>query len=357
MHRRIAALVTLALGGCGDDGGVATDAAIDGPPAGWSPGPALPAPIANNAVVATMTAGGCTLWTATGIGPSRMASAITAAAWTLPPGAGAWTALPPAPGEPRIAASAVALRGKIYVLGGYSVGAGGAETTRDTVAIWDPATSGWSLGPSLPTAIDDAVVVAWRDRWIVVVSGWSNTAPVAAVQVFDVEDGAWRAGTPFAGTPVFGHAGALVGDEVVVVDGVASGARGFVLTKQAWAGRLDPASPTVIAWRELAEHPGPARYRAAAGAWRGQVLIHGGTAIPYNFDGLSYADDSPAPPLADAIAYDPVAGAWSATPAGVPVKPAATMDHRGLVGCGDALYTVGGMIAGPTVTAAVWTLR
>ncbi len=168
------------------------------------------------------------------------------------------------------------------------VGADGGETTDTTVARLDLGTRQWQARAPLPIAIDDAVAVAWRDRWIVVVSGWSNTAPVAAVQLYDSTLDQWSAATPFPGAAVFGHAGALVGDELILVDGVTAGPRGFALTSQAWRGRLDPAAPTAITWDELPAHPAPARYRAAAGALAGQIVIHAGTDDPYNFDGHSY---------------------------------------------------------------------
>jgi len=95
----------------------------------------------------------------------------------------------------------------------------------------------------------------------------------------------------------------------------------------------------------LPDHPYPARYRAAAGELDGLLAFQGGTSVPYNFDGLSYATDTPSAPLADAIAIDPATTSW-VTP--IADKPIATMDHRGLVGCGPRVFTVGGMEAGPS---------
>ncbi|MFN0249643.1 MAG: Kelch repeat-containing protein [Kofleriaceae bacterium] len=317
----------------------------------WQPILALPEPVSNNAVAAVETPEGCALVTALGIDASRASAGIHVRAWMFDDG---WQPLPDVGGPPRIAASAVTLRGKVYVIGGYSVAASGAETTHPNVEILDLATRTWAVGPPLPTAIDDAVVVTWRDRWIVVVSGWSNSAPISTVQLFDVEVGTWTTATAFPGTPVFGHAGAIVDDELVIVDGVRSNVGGFAIERQAWIGRLDPSAPTTIGWTQLPDHPGPARYRAAGGTAEGHVIIHGGTAEPYNFDGLSYLDDTPARPLADAIVFDPIARTWLESPI---MKPVGTMDHRALVGCGPRLFTIGGMEVGPVVTDAVWSLE
>lgn len=325
---------------------------------GWTRASALPLPLANNAVAAWDGDGGCTILTAMGIGEGRAAADITARAYTLRPGDDAWTEIPDVPASvPRIAASAVAIGGRFYVLGGYSVSPGGAEASTTEVHVYDPE-DGWSTGVPLATAIDDAVAVAWRDRYIVVVSGWSDTAPVADVQIYDAQEDEWQAATAFPGSPVFGHAGALAGDSLVIVDGVASGVTGFSLVSQAWLGVLDADQPTEIAWTQLEPHPGPPRYRAAGGAVGERVVIHGGTDDPYNFDGLSYDTGEPSPPLASSVVYDVGAGAWLTDATDLPPdKPEATMDHRGLVSCGGALYTVGGMRGGPAVTKEVWALR
>lgn len=319
------------------------------PPRGWEPIPELPEPVSNNAVAAI---GGetCVLVSALGIDASRASSGIHTRAWMFD---GAWQALPEVGGIPRIAASAVTLRGKVYVIGGYSVAASGAETTHDNLEIFDPATRSWGAGPPLPTAIDDAVVVAWRDRWIVVVSGWSTSAPISTVQLFDIELGTWTTATSFPGTPVFGHAGAIIDDELVIIDGVGSNATGFTIEHQSWSARLDPVTPSEITWTRLPDHPGPARYRAAAGASGTQIIIHGGTSEPYNFDGLAYRGGTPSAPLADAIAFAPSAETWGELAV---TKPSATMDHRGLVGCGAELFTIGGMKSGPEVTDASWSV-
>lgn len=358
--RTVIALLTSAVAAlsaaCGSSSTVAEPDAkqpLVSDPGTWSPAPALPEPVGNNAVAAVATPAGCVLVTATGLGAERTAASIHTRTWILPVGATTWQAADNAPGPARIAASAVAVGGAVYLLGGYQVAANGTETTDATVARLDVVSGQWQPRAPLPVAIDDAVVVAWRDRWIVVVSGWSNTAPVAAVQLYDTTQDRWMTGTPFAGTAVFGHAGALVGDDLVIVDGVASTARGFALTAQTWRGRLDPKNPTAISWSTLPAHPAPARYRAAGGVIAGKVVIHAGTDDPYNFDGLSYNTSSPSHPRADSIvlAVDGVV----ATP--IPAKPVGTMDHRALVGCGEAVYTIGGMVAGPAVTDQVWRFQ
>jgi hypothetical protein len=341
--------VVFIVAGCGDDGATPPDSA----PPEWRAAPAMPAPLANNSVASIELEGGCMLYTALGIDDTLTAAGITTRAYRWREGDDTWSQLPDVPGDTgRVAASSVSLRGKIYVLGGYSVGPGTTETSFDAVDVFDVSNGQWSQAAPMPIPVDDQVAVAWRDRWIVSVSGWSNSGNVAAVQVYDADTDEWAAATDFPGTPAFGHSGALVGDEIVIIDGVGSGITGFNLVNQSWVGTLDPANPTVIAWDDLGAHPGPARYRAAGGdvtettAW-----FHGGTDDPYNYDGLSYDTNQPSAPLATTLEYDSQTRGFSVR---AESKPTATMDHRGLPRCADRVYTVGGMVAGPTVTADVW---
>jgi N-acetylneuraminic acid mutarotase len=233
-------LAFIFFGACGgSSGGEAPDAA---PPA-WAASVALPVALSNNAVTSVTDGAGCSLYSVMGIGGALTASDIIPSAYRWREGEGAWSKLPDMPtSAPRVAAHAVGLRGQLYVIGGYSVGPGTAETSFVAMDVYDPA-GGWSAAPSLPIPIDDAVVAAWRDRWIVVVSGWSNTSNVDAVQIYDADTQQWAMGTPFPGTAAFGPAGALAQDELLIIDGVGDQG-GFDLVNQAWLGELDPDDPT-----------------------------------------------------------------------------------------------------------------
>lgn len=354
---RLALLLLLlpAIGAACRDGGPSADAAPVTTDAarGWRRGVPLPEPLANNAVALLESEGGCMIYSALGLDASLDGAGATRRAYRWREGDASWSELPEVPGSGRLAASAVGLRGDLYLLGGYSVGDSGAETSHDSLQVFNLRTGQWADRAPLPVPIDDAVAVAWRDRWIVVVSGWSNTRNRDAVQIYDVETDRWELATPFPGTPVFGHAGALSGDDLLIVDGVAS-SLGFPIVSQAWRARLDPDDPTRIAWTEIDPAPGPPRYRAAAGtAPDGRIFVNGGTDVPYNFDGLSYASGEPAPPLATTVVFDPARERFSELGR---AKPVATMDHRGLLPCGDRLFTVGGLVAGPAATGEVWSL-
>ena len=320
----------------------------------WSVAPSLPVGTSNNAVAAVQDGSDCVVYSAMGIDKARSASAIHRRVQRWRPDQPTWETIEDVPSDQgRVAASAVGLRGKLYVLGGYSVGPGSTEVSFDAVHVYDATGDSWSRAADLPIPIDDAVVAVWRDRWIVVVSGWSNTGNVDAVQIYDVEVDDWMLATAFPGAPVFGHAGAISGDHIVVVDG-AGGPR-FDLFNQAWLGELNPQNPTEIVWTSLGEHVGAPRYRAAAGLVRtGTIWIHGGTSIPYNYDGLSYRDATPSPPLETTLQFDVETRTFSEV---VHSGAIATMDHRALAVCDDTVYVVGGMVIGPQVTGLVQRLK
>lgn len=339
----------LACGGGG--GGAPIDAGVDAQQ-GWASEPALPEAVANNAVAGVAGDGGCMVFSISGIDASLTASGIHNRGFRLREGDTSWIELPILPGPARLATNAVGLRGEPYVLGGYEVSDNGAETSSTALQRFDLQRGRWESMAPLPIAIDDAGVVVWRDRYIVVVSGWSTTGPVDAVQIYDVQSDTWMVGTAFPGARVFGQAMAIDGNELVLIDGVTSGGLGgFRLVNQSWRGELDPANPTEIVWSDLGEHLGPARYRAAAGALGGALYFHGGTSEPYNFDGLRYDNGTPATPLASMMRYQ--AGEFSVD--AQLDKPEATMDHRALASCGDRLFSIGGMQEGPTATSAVWS--
>ena len=101
--------------------------------------PALPSPTANNAVAAVSAGGKCWLMSALGIGEGLDHAALTTSVYLHRVGDSSWANVGPPPSAvARVAASAVGVAGKLYLLGGYSVAADGAEASFDNVDIYDP---------------------------------------------------------------------------------------------------------------------------------------------------------------------------------------------------------------------------
>jgi N-acetylneuraminic acid mutarotase len=206
--------------------------------------------------------------------------------------------------------------------------------------------------------VDDSVAGVYRDRYIFLVSGWSKTEAVNDVQVYDSQKNTWVKATAIPGTPVFGHAGALVGDTIVYVDGAHKNPAGdkpkFVAADECWMGKIDHHDLTKIQWSKLPSHPGTARYRIAAGGSEKdqKVYFYGGTDNPYNYNGLGY-NGQPAEPSSVIFAFNVRSAKWETINPNT-LEP--TMDHRGLLVIQEGLVIIGGMQKGQQVTSRVAVL-
>jgi N-acetylneuraminic acid mutarotase len=319
----------------------------------------LPAPLSNNAVAILKSHAGLQIFSFMGIGPKKTWAAISNAAYALDVDTGKWDEIHPVPGTAgRIAASAVGARDHVFLFGGYVVDAQGGETTVPDVNVYEPLAGRWFRGSDIPVPVDDSVIGLYRDRYIYLVSGWSKTDAVNNVQIYDAEKDRWLKGTPIPGTPVFGHAGAIVDDTILYIDGAHKNPAGaqpkYVASDECWMGKIDHHDPTKIQWSKLASHPGAARYRIAAGGSERDQKIYftGGTDNPYNYDGIGY-DGKPSEPSQVTFAFNLRTAKWETIDEHTP-NP--TMDHRGLVAVSQGLLLIGGMEKGQQVTARVSVL-
>ncbi len=327
----------------------------------------LPAPVSNNAVAISHDEGGARIFSFMGIGPKKTWDAITTSAYEMDPGTGKWTEMRPVPGVAgRLAASAVALHDQVFIFGGYVVDAQGGETTVPDLNVFVPVENRYYRGHDIPVPVDDAVVGLYRDRYIFVIGGWSTSKndAVRNVQVYDTDKDTWMQATPIPGTLVFGHAGAIIDDTIVYVDGAYKNRGGlgpkYLASSECWAGIIPRKGDiTKIEWIKLPAHPGNARYRIAAGAAplekrkAGRIYFSGGSDAPYNYNGIGY-NGQPAEPSPVTFAFNEYTGKWETVGENTP-EP--TMDHRGLLVTHRGLVIVGGMEKGQQVTAKVTVVR
>ncbi|MGC2196053.1 MAG: kelch repeat-containing protein [Terriglobales bacterium] len=310
----------------------------------------LPVPVSDNAVASAKAGKHEGLYSFMGIGAKKTWDSITNRAFVLDLNAGKWSELRPVPGPAgRIGASAISARGQILLLGGYTVDGHGGEITVSDVSVYEPAGQRWYRGTDLPVAVHDAVVGVYRDRYLYVVGGGSRRDAVSNVQVYDIEKDKWQPATAIPGAAVFGHAGGVLDDTIVYVDGVHRNAEGsYVASDECWIGKIDHKDIAKIQWTKLPEHPGTARYRIAAGASEKEHKIYfsGGSDTPYNYNGIGY-DGHPAEPSAVTFAFDARSGQWQTVNEDTPDP---TMDHRGLLVTREGLVLVGGMEKGQQVT-------
>ena len=157
---------------------------------------------------------------------------------------------------------------------------------------------------------------------------------------------------------MFGHAAAIVSNNILLCDGVKVDAqpdkrRTFSAEPACYHGSIDEKNITKIDWRTVAHPTSTARYRMAA---VGDEVTHsaifvGGSDNPYNYNGIGY-NQKPSSPSSQVWRYDFTQSSWQVTD-----MDTATMDHRGLLGVGSGtgkhFVTLGGMTKQQKVSSAV----
>ncbi|MEM7278424.1 MAG: galactose oxidase [Pseudomonadota bacterium] len=307
--------------------------------------PELPEAISNNAFTALVGDDGLTLVSFAGIGSGLKSGDVHSRTYVLYPNAREWKRVADIPGKRgRLASVAVAVKSKAYVFGGYSVAADGSEISERDSYAFDPETATYRRIADMPIAVDDAVAVSYLNKYIYLVSGWHDIGNVNLVQRYDIQNDSWTQATPWPGSPVFGHAGALAGNRLLVCDGVrVSNAflpRRFLASSECFLGTIDLADARRIHWQSAPPHPGGPCYRMSAAALssQNQIIFVGGGDNPYNYNGVGY-DGTPASPCARPQVFDLASGQWHS----LAEIPAPRMDQRGLVVYRDKLLGVGGM--------------
>jgi N-acetylneuraminic acid mutarotase len=252
--------------------------------------PPMPVAVSSNAVASLQN--GLEIYSLMGIGTKKTWDDISAKMYVLRFKSGKWVESRPVPGVAgRLAASAVGAKGQVFVFGGYTIDGQGVETTVADVNSFVPEDHRWYRGADVPVAVDSAVIGVTHDRFIYLVGGKSKNGPVNNVQVYDAEKNTWSQATPFPGTPVFGHAGGLADETIVMVDGAKknpAGGNSYVASDECWMGKIDHKDPNKIEWSKLPAHPGPGRFGivAGAGVHDHRILFSGGTTTPHDFKGM-----------------------------------------------------------------------
>lgn len=325
--RLVALVLTVALAGCG--------------PQKVRIPPVLPEPVSNNAVAIV----GDTAYSFAGLKSGKTHADVTADAFAVNLATGERRKVPPLPdGKGRLASAAVAVDGRVYIFGGYTVAANGSEVSTPDVFAFDPATSSYLRRAAMPIPVDDSVAFPYG-ALIYLVSGWHNDGNTKAVQIYDTKTDTWSRASDYPGTPVFGHAGGRVDRAIVIIGGVTAeklptGRNKYAASEEGWFGEIDERDPKVIRWLPLRAPPVEPRYRIAAVGSKAleAVVFSGGAANPYNYNGVGY-DKTPSAASNAVFALDVLTGQWRVYPR----KASATMDHRSLVEWKGQFCTIGGM--------------
>jgi N-acetylneuraminic acid mutarotase len=315
--------------------------------------PPMPAAVSGNAVASLK--GGLEIFSMMGVGPRKTWDDITNQVYIMNLAHAKWSEGRQVPGVVgRLGAAAAGAKELVILMGGYVVDGQGGEITVPDVNVYEPGRRQWSRGKDIPVAVDSAVAGVTHNRFVYLIGGRSPDGPVNNVQVYDVEKDAWTQATPFPGTPVFGLAGGVADDTIVVVDGAQKGAASgprYVACEQAWLGKIDRKDPNKIAWGKLPAHPGPARFAIAGGGSDRdrKILFSGGTAAPHDYKGIAY-DGQPAEASTVTFAYDLHGHRWD-TISEDTYDPRA--DSRGILITPIGPLVLGGMVKNLAVTARV----
>jgi hypothetical protein len=328
--------------------------------------PALPEPVTNNAVASVNTSEGYFLLSFMGLGSTKTHEAVHNKAWALKLGKdiaiNRWQQKSPVPSSlpqsGRLASIAVGVGDMAFIFGGYTVDAAHNEISSPDNFRYDVLKDTYYPIAVTPVPVDDAVALVFQQRYVYLISGWHNDGNVNLVQIYDVKTDTWQQGSPFLGKPVFGHAAAIVSNNILLCDGVKVDAqpdrrRTFSAEPACYHGSIDEKNITKIDWRTVAHPTSTARYRMAAA---GDEVTHsaifvGGSDNPYNYNGIGY-NQKPSSPSSQVWRYDFNHSNWQVTD-----MDTATMDHRGLLGVGSGtgkhFVTLGGMTKQQKVSSAV----
>jgi N-acetylneuraminic acid mutarotase len=197
---------------------------------------------------------------------------------------GSWTSLAPVP-TPRQEVAVAALRGHVWVIGGFGQS---AEPT-NTVESYDPATNAWTSRPPLPVAVHHAAAAVLGDRLFVIggyTGGRVQWTPLDTTWEWSEARGAWeaRAAMPTARGAL---AVATLGERIHAVGGAVRAALNNHEVYDPAANRWSAANPLPTA-----------RDHLAAAAFQGRLWALGGRT---SFFGEQYGNVE---------VYDPATDTW-----------------------------------------------
>lgn len=217
---------------------------------------------------------------------------------------------------------AVAIGGKIYVMGGLF--AGGSSSGK-VVQVYDPASETWTKRASL--GLDrmwlSAVVLDGR---IYAVGGLNELGPVRAVEVYNPTTDTWtqKAGMP---TSRMGLATCAVNGKIYAI----GGCKNFRAWSKTISGNclasVEEYDPITDTWTKKADMPTP-RAALGVGVVGGLIYVLGGT-----------SDGRTACPAVEV--YDPATDTWTSKG----TMPEPRCDLRAVI-IGQKIYALGGLSGG-----------
>lgn len=249
----------------------------------------------------------------------------------------------------RFATASAVVNNVVYLLGGYSNNTvkspardPNAQNLSDFYS-YDPITQEYAQLEDMPVPVDDTVLLPYRDRYIYAISGWHKDGAVNLVQVFDIFKNEWFQASPILGNGVFGHAGGIIDNVILVCDG-ASMKRNFAaaptvqVEQSCLLGEIDVTNPSYISWQEWAHPSEQGRFRMAAVSDinNDQICFVGGSTQMYDINGVS-SGGQPAQGTSEVWCYIAQTRQWKLSDA-----PEPSFDHRSAFIYNNQIMTLGG---------------
>ena len=316
----------------------------------------LPVAVSNHAVAQVQHQGEDWLFVFNGLTAGKTWQDITNAGFYYHQGR--WQRLPmPADALPVLASVAIGVDSSVYLIGGYTVAEDHTEVSTPTIYRLDVPDLTWHVETTMPTPVDDTVVVNYQNRYLYLISGWHDKDNVDLVQVYDLRDKSWQQASTFPLPPVFGHAGGIIDDQILICDGVkvvyVGEKKTFEPSPECALGQIDKDNVAHIEWTPIPHYSGTAHYRMAAFAdTEIGVVLAGGSDNPYNYNGIGY-NEIPSQASGDVRIYNTNTHTWQIkTNHTIP-----TMDHRGLLRTDGNYHILGGMHDSQTVSDKVVTFK
>lgn len=248
----------------------------------------------------------------------------------------------------RLASVAAGIGDTAYIFGGYTVAKDHSEVSIPDVYSYSVQNDNYQKLAPMPVPVDDSVAFTYQDRYIYLISGWHNDGNVNLSQVYDTQTDTWQQASPFPGKPVFGHAGGIVNNTLIICDGVrvdvfTDKRRRYAAESACYRGEISPKNPHKIFWFKIPHPTGISRYRMAATGFinsetaEHEIVFIGGSNNPYNYNGIGY-NGIPSQPSNEIWRYNIKNKSWQ-----ISHSENTTMDHRGLLQLNSSLITIGGM--------------
>lgn len=360
----------------------------------------MPQPVSNNAIALVHSNNKSYLLSFMGLAPEKNHLAVHNHAWalSLTEKNAQWKSIADvphiAPLAGRLASIAIGINDKAYVFGGYTVAENHDEISTIDNYQYSIKTNQYTRIADMPVAVDDTTAATYQQRYIYLFGGWHNDGNVNLVQVYDTQTNTWAQASPIPAPAVFGQAVGMVGNQLVLCDGVKVQAninsrRSYQASPVCLYGEVNPDNHLRIDWQLLPHYSvaaninaskstitessvnpsianiaesntaksntaatATAHYRMAATGIKtttgGQIVFLGGSDNPYNYSGIGY-NGEPSEPNAYGYRFDLATKQWLAPQ----TLSQPSMDHRGLVCWQGSLLRVGGMLQQQKVSSKV----